>query len=422
MTYRQTIKMLQSQGKFYINLGLERILAVLNLFGNPQNSLKIIHVAGTNGKGSVCSTIANILTHNGYKTGLYTSPHLVEYTERIKINNEQISKDDFTNYIENVCTIADVNNIDLTEFEILTAAAYKYFYDNKVDFAIMETGLGGRYDATNICKQPVVSVITSISLDHTDRLGDTTDKIAYEKAGIIKENSKVVVNSDNIGLKVIEQIAKEKNAKLIIAKDNITTTFENGINYVVYNEKKYEFPLLGLYQRQNLSLIFKTIEELPCKISEEGLREGLKTVKWNARLQYIKDKNLIIDGAHNPAAAAELKKSLDYYFKNQKRIFIYSTINTKDYVGIAKILFNPEDEIYYLNFNYKTAVPFEEYKKKVNFLSNIKQINKENIPSVLEKNGLKILTGSFYMIGEIYENLIYQHPGVPGKHKSFSLP
>lgn len=401
MIYQQTIKMLQSQGKFYINLGLERILAVLNLFGNPQNSLKIIHVAGTNGKGSVCSTIANILTHNGYKTGLYTSPHLVEYTERIKINNEQISKDDFTNYIENVCTIADVNNIDLTEFEILTAAAYKYFYDNKVDFAIMETGLGGRYDATNICKQPVVSVITSISLDHTDRLGDTTDKIAYEKAGIIKENSKVVVNSDNIGLKVIEQIAKEKNAKLIIAKDNITTTFENGINYVVYNEKKYEFPLLGLYQRQNLSLIFKTIEELPCKISEEGLREGLKTVKWNARLQYIKDKNLIIDGAHNPAAAAELKKSLDYYFKNQKRIFIYSTINTKDYVSIAKILFNPEDEIYYLNFNYKTAVPFEEYKKKVNFLSNIKQINKENIPSVLEKNGLKILTGSFYMIGEI---------------------
>lgn len=401
MTYRQTIKMLQSQGKFYINLGLERILAVLNLFGNPQNSLKIIHVAGTNGKGSVCSTIANILTHNGYKTGLYTSPHLVEYTERIKINNEQISKDDFTNYIENVCAIADVNNIDLTEFEILTAAAYKYFYDSKVDFAIMETGLGGRYDATNVCKQPVVSVITSISLDHTDRLGDTTDKIAYEKAGIVKENSKVVVNSDNIGLNVIERVSKEKNAKLIIAKDNINTTFENEINYVVYNEKKYEFPLLGLYQRQNLSLIFKTIEELPCKISEEGLREGLKTVKWNARLQYIKDKNLIIDGAHNPAAAAELKKSLDYYFKNQKRIFIYSTINTKDYVGIAKVLFNPEDEIYYLNFNYKTAVPFEEYKKKVNFLSNIKQINKENIPSVLEKNGLKILTGSFYMIGEI---------------------
>lgn len=393
--------MLQSQGKFYINLGLERILAVLNLFGNPQNSLKIIHVAGTNGKGSVCSTIANILTHNGYKTGLYTSPHLVEYTERIKINNEQISKDDFTNYIENVCTIADVNNIDLTEFEILTAAAYKYFYDNKVDFAIMETGLGGRYDATNVCKQPVVSVITSISLDHTDRLGDTTDKIAYEKAGIVKENSKVVVNSDNIGLNVIERVSKEKNAKLIIAKDNINTTFENEINYVVYNEKKYEFPLLGLYQRQNLSLIFKTIEELPCKISEEGLREGLKTVKWNARLQYIKDKNLIIDGAHNPAAAAELKKSLDYYFKNQKRIFIYSTINTKDYVSIAKVLFNPEDEIYYLNFNYKTAVPFEEYKKKVNFLSNIKQINKENIPSVLEKNGSKILTGSFYMIGEI---------------------
>ena len=405
MTYEQTVKMLQSQGKFYINLGLERILSVLKLLENPQNSLRVIHVAGTNGKGSVCSTIANILTHNGYKTGLYTSPHIVEYTERIKINNKEISKEDFTNYIETVCNIADKNKIDLTEFEILTVAAYKYFYDNKTDFAIIETGLGGRYDATNVCDRPEICIITSISLDHTDRLGDTTDKIAYEKAGIIKEKSKIIVNYDNVGLKVIEQVAKEKRAKLIIAKDNISTIFENGTNYAIYNKKKYEFPLLGLYQRQNLALILKAIKELSCKIDEDGLETGLKTAKWNARLQYIKDKNLIIDGAHNPAAATELKKSLDYMFPNEKRIFIYSTINTKDYVSIAKILFNPEDEIYYLPFSYKTAVPFEEYTKKVNYLKNLKKISKSEIPSILKKDGLKILTGSFYMIGEVYNNI-----------------
>ena len=192
MNYVEAKELLTSQGKFHIKLGLERVQAVLKLLGNPQDKVKIIHVAGTNGKGSVCSIVANILKCAGYKVGLYTSPHLVEYTERIRINNEEISQEDFATYIEKICALADKHNIHLTEFEILTVMAYKYFADKKVKIAVIETGLGGRFDATNVTKKTFISVITSISLDHTDRLGDTVEKIAFEKAGIIKPKSIVI--------------------------------------------------------------------------------------------------------------------------------------------------------------------------------------------------------------------------------------
>ena len=389
--YKQTVELLQSQGKFYINLGLERIEFVLEKLGNPQNNMKVIHIAGTNGKGSVASTLANILKCAGFNVGLYTSPHLVEYTERIKINNNEISKDDFAKYVSKVCTIAD----DLTEFEILTAAAFKYFSDKKVDYVVLETGLGGRYDATNVCKN-ALSIITSISLDHTDRLGNTYEKIAYEKAGIIKENSTVIVANYNNGFETIKDVAKNKNAKLISVNYEVEMKYESAQNYAVIDGKKYEFPLLGLYQKQNLALVIEACRVL--NIDFEAIKEGLKTAKWPARLEYRKEKNILIDGAHNPDSALELRKSLDFYFKDEKKIFIYSTIDTKDYKAIAEILFNVDDEIYYLEFNHKNAVSFEQYKKDV---PNLKIKKVENIEELLKSKELKIITGSLYMIGEI---------------------
>lgn len=179
--YEKSLKLLTSSGKFRINLGLERIAAIMDLLGNPQNKIKVIHVAGTNGKGSVCAITAEILKTAGYKTGLYTSPHIFDYTERIKINGSDISKNDFAKYISDIEILASDNHIDLTEFEILTAAAYKYFYDNKVQAAVMETGLGGRFDAVNIVEKPLLSAITSISIDHKDRLGDTIEKSLLKK-------------------------------------------------------------------------------------------------------------------------------------------------------------------------------------------------------------------------------------------------
>ncbi len=403
MNYEQAKELLTSQGKFYINLGLERIQSILKLIGNPQEKIKIIHVAGTNGKGSVSSILANILKCAGYKTGLYTSPHLVEYTERIKINNIDISKEDFATYIEKICTIAETKNIHLTEFEILTAIAFKYFADNKVKIAVIETGLGGRFDATNVCKKPILSIITSISLDHTDRLGNTIEKIAFEKAGIIKPKSTILTEISNKGFKIIKNTAEEKKAKLIVATNYVNMNFENGNNYVSIEDKKCEFPLLGLYQKANLSIVLQAVEFL--KIKTEAVIEGLKTAKWPARLEYIKDKNLLIDGAHNPDAAKELRKSLDYYFNNQKRIFLYSTLNTKDYKEIAKILFNEDDEIYYYEFNNKNAISFEEYKNNNPQIINIKQFNKDQLKDFLLKPELKIVTGSLYMIGELYNEL-----------------
>ena len=349
MIYNEAVNLLQSQGKFYINLGLERIHAILGLLNNPQDNAKIIHIAGTNGKGSVASTLANILKCAGYKTGLYTSPHLVEYTERIKINNREISKEDFGKYVSLTCDLADKNDIDLTEFEILTASAFKYFIDNNVEYIVLETGLGGRYDATNVCKN-TLAIITSISLDHTDRLGSTFEKIAYEKAGIIKDNSTVITSSNNNGYNTIKQIASEKNSKLINVDYKIEMIYKDGQNFAIIDNEQFEFPLLGLYQKENLTLVIEAIKHL--KIDKNALKDGLKTAKWNARLEYIKEKNILIDGAHNPDSAKELKKSLDFYFKNQKKIFIYSTIDTKDYKEITKTLFEETDEIYYIEFSH----------------------------------------------------------------------
>ena len=406
MNYADSIGFLTSTGKFQIKLGLERIKkllerikALLNLIGNPENKIKIIHVAGTNGKGSVCALLANILKCSGYKTGLYTSPHILEYAERIKINGLLISQNDFARIITEICNIAKINNIDLTEFEILTAVAFKYFADNGVDFAVVETGLGGRFDATNVCDNPVCSIITSISLDHTDRLGDTVEKIAFEKAGIIKKNSYVVVSSSNAGYEVIKKRALQTGTNIITVTKNADIKYENGVNYLFLGKNKYEFPLLGLYQKQNAALVIAASDLLVKKGFKISLKEGIETVKWGARLEYIKENNVLIDGAHNPSAAEELKKSLDYYFPGQKRIFIYGTINTKDYKTIAKILFTGNEEIFYYEFNHKNAVSFEEYKNNVPFLNNIKPFE----DSVLNRKEIKILTGSFYMIGDFLQ-------------------
>lgn len=192
-TYYDAVNLLTSVGKFHVSLGLERISKILDLLGNPQDKLDCIHVAGTNGKGSVCAILASILNCAGKKVGLYTSPHIFKYNERIQISGKCITDEDFAKYVFELSNLADKNNIDLTEFEILTAVMFKYFADNCVDVVVLETGLGGRFDATNVIKKNLCSVITHIDYDHTERLGNTLDKIAYEKAGIIKAGCPCIV-------------------------------------------------------------------------------------------------------------------------------------------------------------------------------------------------------------------------------------
>lgn len=403
LVYKEAENILKSQDKFYISLGLERVKKILSVFGNPQNKIKVIHIAGTNGKGSVCAVLSNILKCAGYKTGLYTSPHLIDYTERIRINNVKIPYEAFCYYMSRVCGVADKEGISLTEFEILTVCAYTYFCDNNVDFAVMETGLGGRLDATNTVSEKLLSIITSVSLDHTERLGNTIDKIASEKAGIITENSNVIVSEDNLGYETIKKYAEKQ--KSVIYKKEIKSDiiYEKGINYILFNDKKYEFPLLGLYQKKNIPLVLNAVEFLKDNgffIGEKAIQEGFKTVIWHARLEYIKDKNILIDGAHNPDAAMELKKSLDYYFKDKKRIFIYSSLTTKDFNKISDILFTNEDIIYFYEFNHKNALSYNDFVK-TNRGKNIKNCRREDIAKLINCPDLKIITGSLYMIGDI---------------------
>ena len=383
MNYENAIKILTSQGKFYINLGLDRISAILELLGNPQDSLQYFHVAGTNGKGSVCAILASILQEYGKKTGLYTSPHIFEYTERIKINGEDISKEDFAYYVTNICEIADKNQIHLTEFEILTAAAFKYFADNNVDVVVLETGLGGRFDATNVIKNNLCAIITHIDLDHTERLGNTRDKIAFEKAGIIKPNCPVVTSE---GYEAIKDAADEQNSLLLFTAPFADTT---------------NLSLKGTYQQENLALALTALKLVFPEISQSIVDEGLKKVKHPCRFQVIEDKNLIIDGAHNPNGITGLRESLDYYYPDKYRRFVFGCLRNKDYKKMMEILFEQGDEIYFYHFNNKNSCTVEELQTACQFPSKeFKSLTE--LPQ--KENTMTIVCGSFYMLQEIIKN------------------
>ena len=410
LVYKKIEEFLKSNRKFCIKLGLERISAILNLLDNPQNNIKIIHVAGTNGKGSVCSITAKILQEAGYNVALYTSPHLYKYNERFKINDLNISDENLFSYVFEIEKLASQNNIDLTEFELLTAVAFKYFSDNNVDFAVMETGLGGRFDAVNVAQNPIITAISSISIDHKDRLGDSIEQIAFEKAGIIKNNVPVFVNSDNVAFSTFEKVALDKNSRLIVTNKKIDITFENNINYAIFDNEKFEFSLWGLHQKQNLSLALSIIEYLQSlnyEINLSNIKKALKNVFIPARFQYDEKNNRILDGAHNVDAAKILKKNLEFYFPNQKKIWIYGTISTKEYDKIVNILFENGDTVFLLNnFDNSLTVSPENIISKFND-KNIKFeiFNKTaNTLNFFQKDSLIIITGSFYMIGDLFSS------------------
>ena len=389
MNYRESIKDITSVGKFHINLGLERIEKLLEILDNPQDKLRCIQVAGTNGKGSVCTMLSSILCEAGYKTGLYTSPHIFDYTERIKINNIDISKETFAKYYSLIISAAKDNNINPTEFEILTAMMFKYFADNDVDIAVIETGLGGRFDATNVLKTNLCAIITHIDLDHTDRLGDTKDKIAFEKAGIIKKDS-IVITSE--GYEAIKDRADELNALFVLTSPFVQQEFFEALS------------LKGVHQRENLALVLSAIQTLFKNIDEKTIISALKKVKNPCRFQYIKEKNLIIDGAHNPNCFEALITNLDTYFPNTKRNYVFGCLNTKDYKKMLSYIEADENlnKLYIYQFNNPNSVSYETIK-------SILDIKSEQINSlkdiVSDKEILTVICGSFYMINELIDRV-----------------
>lgn len=384
MKYADAIEKLQSTEIFRINYTLDRIKTILYLFQNPQNDLKYIHVAGTNGKGSVCSIIATILQESNYKIGLYTSPHIFEYTERIKINGIDIKKSEFVKYFQMIEKKCETHSISLTEFEILTVIMFLYFKDNNTDIVVLETGLGGFLDATNIITKNLCSIITHIDFDHTDILGKTKEEIAYQKSGIIKENCPVITSE---GYDVIKERADKLNSLMILTSPYVPDILLNSLS------------LKGLHQKENLALALSCINYLFPEIKEQTIINALSKVKNPFRFEYFKDKNLIIDACHNPNGVTALRNNLDYYFPTKKRRFIFGCLNTKDYETMMKILFRNDDEIYLNEFNYPKALTYKELAKKCPY-----KTKKYNNSVKLTKDKLNIICGSFYMLQEIIKN------------------
>lgn len=391
MNYENAVKTLCSQGKFYIDLGLERTKKALEILGNPQEKINAIQVAGTNGKGSVCSMLESILREAGYKTGLYTSPHIFEYTERIKINGEDISQDEFGKYFELVNETAEKNNIPLTEFEILTIMMFKYFADNNVEIAIVETGLGGRLDATNVLEQNICAVITHIDYDHTERLGNTKDAIATEKAGIIKPDSTIITSE---GYEVVKDKADEVGALFVLANPCVEPVFAEAL------------ALKGQNQIENLALVLAVMEVKFNDIPRETIIKGLEKVKHPCRFEYFADKNMIVDGAHNPDCMRALVRNLEWYYPDMKHQYIFGCLETKDYKNMLDEIFYDRnlENVYLFEFKNGNSLKYETISKDYDIKKLNENFSIENNKEVRFSNDtLTVVCGSFYMLKELFK-------------------
>ena len=353
MNFNEVLYRIDESLKFGIKPGLEKIQLLLDCLGNPEKDFKAIHVAGTNGKGSTVALASSVLVEAGYKVGVFTSPHLKRITERFKINEVEISENDFAIIGEKVLNVIDElaksGHETPTHFEVLTAMGFLYFSMEKVDFAVIEVGLGGRLDSTNVLK-PELCYITSISYDHTEVLGDTIEKIAAEKAGIIKKDCLVAVYPQTY--KVAEEVIKEKilregatavftsnNAGNIVKWDIKSQTFDfNDNGNIIEN---LELGLIGDHQVKNASNVLNGLFVLAKKfdkIDEKAIRRGFKNVNWPCRLSVVTGEPLILaDGAHNREGLQSLADALDKYFPDNKKVLLIGMLKDKEYRFAAEI-------------------------------------------------------------------------------------
>jgi len=330
MNYKETIEFIHSLGQFSLPAGLDRIKRVLELLGNPQNDFKSIHIAGTNGKGSVSAMLSSVFKTAGYKTGLFISPFIINFRERIQINGDYISEQDLCACAERV----KAANVELTEFEFITAVAFLYFKEQNIDILICETGLGGRFDATNTLDSLALAVITKIGLDHTAVLGDTIEKIAFEKCGILRECPTVTSPDQQIeALGVIKNIATD----LIIpdiSELNIIKSDINGSSFI-YKDKEYCISLYGDYQIENAVTVIEALNSCGYEIPHNIMCKGLKEAFLPARMEVIsKEPLIVLDGAHNPDGAKVLANELEKH--SGKVTAIIGMMKDKDYEEFLK--------------------------------------------------------------------------------------
>ncbi|MDD5178294.1 MAG: bifunctional folylpolyglutamate synthase/dihydrofolate synthase [Candidatus Nanoarchaeia archaeon] len=365
------------------DFNIYNIKKLLDKIGNPEKKSKIIHVAGTNGKGSVCAMVDSALRESGFKVGLFTSPHLVRINERIRIDGKVISDKEFDNLGEEVLDLQKKFNIKLTFFEAIAAMAFIYFERNKLDYAVMEVGLGGRLDATNVC-DAIISVITSIGIDHTENLGNSIREIAEEKAGIIKEDSVVVTLNEGEALDVIKEKCREKHARLIVAE--ATTEIKSGLK--------------GDYQTENTSIAVAVLKEL--KINKKDIVNGIKKTKWPGRFEFL-EKNVLVDCAHNASGINALVESVKE-LKYDKLILVFGVMKDKEIKEMAEKLEELNSWVIVTRPKIERAANAKEvagyFKKSIVIEDSIKAVGYAK--KLAGKDDLVLVCGSIYLIGEIY--------------------
>lgn len=346
MDYKQALEYINGTSWRGSKLGLERITELLARMGNPQAGLRFIHVAGTNGKGSICAMLSSVLRRAGFKTGLFTSPYLSRFNERMQINGKQIGDDELAAIVEEIKTHADAMDEHPTEFEMMTAAAMKWFADCACEIVVLEVGLGGRYDATNVVPCPECCVIANIGLDHTAILGDTLSEIAYEKAGIIKYGVPVIMYQQyGETMETVRDVCREMSAELYVPDfEDIAVEFDSLDGQVFsYRGASYALPLLGAHQARNAATAIEAIgvlRKLGWVIDDDAVEAGLYSVTWPARFEILHADEpwFVLDGGHNPQCASALRECIEHYFPENKRVALVGVLKDKDYRTIAQTL------------------------------------------------------------------------------------
>jgi dihydrofolate synthase/folylpolyglutamate synthase len=421
MNYDETLSYLFNLERFGIKLDLSNITAILRRLGNPQEKFPSVHIAGTNGKGSVAAMLHSILCEVGYKTGIYTSPHLVDFRERIRVGQELIEKDFILDFVQKL--IDEIDQRGYTFFEVTTAMAFEYLASKKVDLAIVEVGLGGRLDATNLIT-PLISIITNIGLEHTKQLGNVIPQIANEKAGIVKRDVPTITGVEQPeAFEAIRAVCAQRKSELIRVQDSSSYSLSDSSIYgSLFNFSSNSFGyhdlelnLAGEHQIRNAVTALTAVQklaELGWRVDEESIRSGLRKVNWRARLEVFGTKPLVLlDVAHNPPGMKALMQTLGQLFPEKRIVFVFGVMEDKDHKTMLEEICKKAEFLVLTKPKYKRAAEPDDLKEMVikmhipfEIVPEIKQAYQFALKRA-QTDDIICLTGSHFTVGELLDSL-----------------
>ena len=418
MNYNEALSYIHGVNHAFCKPGLERIRTLCDALGNPEKNLKFIHVAGTNGKGSTSCMLASILKRAGYRTGLYTSPYIYRFNERMQIDGCEIEDDTLAELVGEISKIAETMEDKPTEFELISAVAFEYFKRERCDIVVLEVGMGGRFDSTNIIENPLLSIITGISLDHVAFLGDTVEKIAFEKAGIIKKGRPIIFGGDHEGaLGVIRERAEALSSPFYtvdhsLIKDAVYSLV--GTHFSFGEWRDVSISLLGAYQPKNASLVLKSVEilrENGLKIDTGAVYDGIKEAKWRARFEILSENpTVIFDGAHNAEGISAAVESIKEYYPTGHVAVMSGVLADKDYRAIAKSISEVAASAFTITPDNPRALSAKEYTEVLSE-HGVSAVACESVEDALERgiayareSGVPLFClGSLYTYGAVID-------------------